>query len=89
MWKKYGRATQNTDDNRIRRMRIECWMTGCRHTQDYVMRIAFPWQKWLRERIPLLRHTYTVSLALINVPQGLQDARVLRWVRPGDSGGHL
>jgi hypothetical protein len=65
------------------------WQAVDTHTQDYVMRTAFPRQKWLRERTPLLRHTYTVSLALINIPQGLQDAKVLRWVRPGDSGGHL
>jgi hypothetical protein len=48
---KYGRATQATDDNIIRRMRFACWITKATDTQsEYVILIAFPRQQWLRER---------------------------------------
>ena len=37
MWKKYGRARQETDDNIIQRMRFACWIIKIRiqtHTQN-------------------------------------------------------
>jgi len=53
---KYDRAGQATDDNIIRHMRIACWITKAtdRHS-EYVLHIAFPRQKWLRERNSVLR----------------------------------
>jgi hypothetical protein len=53
---KYGTARQATDDNIIRRMRFACWITKATETHsDYVTLIAFPRQRWLRERASLLR----------------------------------
>jgi hypothetical protein len=63
---KYGTARQATDDNIIRRMRIACRITKATDTHsEYVIRIAFPWQQWLRERASVLRHTYTVRLVFL------------------------
>ena len=39
------------------------WITKATDTHsEYVIRIAFARQKWLRERASRLRHTYTVCL---------------------------
>jgi hypothetical protein len=57
----YDRARHTTDDNIIRRMSIACWIpkvtkvTGTR--SEYVIRIAFLRQQWLRERASILRYT--------------------------------
>jgi hypothetical protein len=60
---KYGTAGQATDNNIIRRMRFACWITKATDTySEYVIIITFPRQQWLRERAPILRHTYIVSL---------------------------
>ena len=42
MWEEYGRATETTDDNIIRRMRFECWIIKAtdRHL-EYVILLAF------------------------------------------------
>jgi hypothetical protein len=56
---KYGRARQATDDNITRFMCIACWITKATNTHsEYVIIIAFPRQKWLRERASVLRYTY-------------------------------
>jgi hypothetical protein len=48
---KYGTTGQATDDNVMRRMRCACWITKARDAHsEYVILIAFPLQKWLRER---------------------------------------
>ena len=44
------------------RMRIACWITNAIHTHkhthsEYVILIAFPLQKWLKERASMLRCT--------------------------------
>jgi hypothetical protein len=55
---KYGTARQATDDNIVRRMRFACWITKATDTpSEYVIRIAFPRQEWLRERASILRYT--------------------------------
>jgi len=42
MWKKYGRVRQATDDNTIRRMRFECWITKAADTfSEYVYLLLF------------------------------------------------
>jgi hypothetical protein len=47
---KYGTARQTTD-NAIRRMRIACCIIKATDTHlEYVILIAFPRQRWLRER---------------------------------------
>jgi hypothetical protein len=51
VWKKYGRARRDTGNNIIQRMRFVCWITKA----EYVLLIAFPRQKWLRERASMLR----------------------------------
>ena len=35
MWKNCGRVGQTTDDNKIRHMRIACWITKAAHTQTH------------------------------------------------------
>jgi hypothetical protein len=63
---KYGRARQVTDDNIIRRMRFACWITEATDTHsEYVIRIVFPRQQWLRERASIL-HLYVHCLSCIN-----------------------
>jgi hypothetical protein len=53
---KYGRAKQVRDDNVIRLMRFACWITKVTVTHpEYVILIACPRQKWLRERALILR----------------------------------
>ena len=67
-------------------MGLACWITKATNTRsEYVIRIAFPRQQWLRERTSMLRSTYTPSLvnyytwslslcdgSLLNlVPQGI------------------
>jgi hypothetical protein len=53
---KYGTARQATDDNKIRRMRFACSITKATDTHsEYVILIAFPRQKWLRERASIVR----------------------------------
>jgi hypothetical protein len=60
---KYGAARQATDDNIIRRMRLECWITTATNTHsEYGILIAFPRQQWLRERASMLHYTYIVHL---------------------------
>ena len=54
---KYCAAKQATGDNIIRRMGIACWITKATEKHaEYVVHIAFPWQKWLCERNSVLRY---------------------------------
>jgi len=41
---------------------------------EYVIRIAFPLQKWLQESVPLLRYTYTACLVIFRLA-GLTSQR--------------
>jgi hypothetical protein len=55
---KYGSTGQATDGNIIRRMRFACWISKATDTRsEYVIHIAFPRQRWLRERVSMLRYT--------------------------------
>ena len=56
---KYGTAGRPaTDDNVIRRMRLERWTTKATEIlSEYVIVIAFPRQQWLCERVSIL-HLY-------------------------------
>jgi hypothetical protein len=48
---------RHTDDNILLRMRCACWVTKATDTRsEYDILIAFPWQKWLRERASVLRY---------------------------------
>ena len=48
---KYGRSGQATNENKIRRMRIACWIPQATNTHpEYVILTAFPLQKLLHER---------------------------------------
>ena len=54
---KYDTTRLATDDNIIRRMRIACWITKDTNTHtEYVIFIGFPRQKWLHERVSMLRY---------------------------------
>jgi hypothetical protein len=62
----FGTARQATDDNIIRRMRFTCRITKATDTHsEYVILIAFPQQQWLRERVSMLRHTYSACLFIL------------------------
>ena len=52
------------DGNVIRRMRFTCRLTKARMQthSEYVIHIAFPRQKWLRERASMLHYTYFTCL---------------------------
>jgi hypothetical protein len=55
---KYGRAGQATDDNIIRGMRFDGWITMATKTpSEYITLIDFPLQKWLLERTSMLHYT--------------------------------
>jgi hypothetical protein len=58
---------QATDDNMIRRIRIEFWITKAadKHS-EYVMLIAFLRSQWLSERASMLRHTYIACLVVFD-----------------------
>jgi hypothetical protein len=63
---KYCRARQATDDNIIGRVPIVSWKTEATDTQsEYVILISFPRQQWLRERVSVLRYTYSACLVLV------------------------
>jgi hypothetical protein len=60
---KYDRAGQATDDNITRRMRVAYWITKATNIHsEFVIFLAFPRQKWLRERPSMLRlHVHCLS----------------------------
>jgi hypothetical protein len=60
---KYDRVRQAAGDNIIQRMRFACWITKVTGTHsEYEILIAFPRQKWLRERALVLRlHVHFLS----------------------------
>ena len=53
---KYCRTGQDTDNNKIWRMRNALWITKATNTHtEYVTLIVFPLQQWLHERNSTLR----------------------------------
>ena len=51
-------------DSILRYMQIACWIPKATDTHsEYVIRIAFPLQQWLRERASVVGCTYIVSLS--------------------------
>ena len=62
----YDKARQATDDTIIQRVRFTCWITKATDTQsEYLVDIAFPWQKWVREGATVLRYTYIACLVCL------------------------
>jgi hypothetical protein len=58
----YCGATDATDDNIIRRMRIAYWLTKATERRlEYVILIVFPWQQQFLEHTSVLRYTYIAS----------------------------
>ena len=56
---KYGKARQSTNDNIMRCMRCLCWTSTATDTRSgYVILIAFPRQKQIREGAYMLCYTY-------------------------------
>jgi hypothetical protein len=55
--KKFG-VPYDTNDNIIRRMHFECWISKATHTHKH----TFPLQKCFRERVSMLLYTYIVPL---------------------------
>jgi len=50
----------------MRRMRFVCPITKNTDARsEYVILAAFPRQRWLRERAPLLRYTYITCLGAV------------------------
>ena len=63
---KYGTARQATDDNIIRRMCFECWVTEASVTHsECVILLAFARQQRLSERASLLRYTYIACIVYL------------------------
>jgi hypothetical protein len=63
--KKYGATRQATDDTKMRYMRFACWVNKASDKRsDYAILIAIPRQQRLRERVSMLRYTYTASFDL-------------------------
>jgi len=63
--KKYGKARQATDDNIIRRMPVEGWITKATNTYaENVIVIAFPQQQWSCDRASVSRFTYIACVVL-------------------------
>jgi len=51
-----GSDRRATNENIIWRMRFACWITKATYTHaQYIIRIAFPRQQWLRECALMLR----------------------------------
>jgi hypothetical protein len=66
-WKKCCIAGEATDDNKTRRFLFACWIIKATDTHSgYVILVAFPRQKLLRERATLLRCTYISSCLMLN-----------------------
>jgi len=58
-FRKYGRSRQATDDDIVLRMRFACRINKTTDTHsEFVIPVAFPQQKWLRERPSVSRNTY-------------------------------
>ena len=49
----------------IWRVGIACWITRLHRHLEYVIPIAFPLQRWLHERISMLRCTYITCIVFI------------------------
>jgi hypothetical protein len=50
---------------KILRMRFARWISKATHTQILIL-VAFPRQKWIRERASILRFTYIASLLIFD-----------------------
>jgi hypothetical protein len=62
---KYGRAIEATDGNITGRIHFACCKTKVTNTHlEYAMPIAFPPQKWLRERASILRYADVACFVL-------------------------
>ena len=49
-------------------MRCPCWVTKAADTHsEYIILIAFPLQRWLRERARNLRYTYIACLVILHL----------------------
>ena len=58
-----GRAGDATDDDKIRRIGIACWITKVTNTHsEYETLIALPREQYLRESSSILRYTYVCLL---------------------------
>ena len=66
LWDNEGKKWQNQTGHRrqlTRRVRFACWITKATDTHwCYEILIAFPRQKWLRERAPISRYTNIACL---------------------------
>jgi hypothetical protein len=78
---KYGTVGQATDVNIIRRMRLTCWITkGTDTHSEYVVRIVFPRQQWLRERALILRVYVPCLCCVLYGSQNKQRLLTYRYV---------
>jgi hypothetical protein len=74
---KYGRATQATDGNIIRRMRFACWITKATDTHsECVIFITFPLQQWLRQRASIVRYGALRVLLIYILGRYVREMRV-------------
>ena len=75
---KYDRSGQATDDDIMRRMRVECWIAKATNAHsEYVIPLGFLRQQWLRQRTSELRYTYIVCLVRVqNTRHCVQNLRI-------------
>jgi len=65
--KKYGIARQTTEYNMKRHVPFGWWITKATNTNsECIISIAFPLQKWLKERASVLRYTCIVCLIYVS-----------------------
>ena len=61
---------QATGEKKIWRIHTACWMTKATAAHsEYVVRIDFPRQQWLRERASLILYTYIDCLVTFTFPK--------------------
>jgi hypothetical protein len=73
---KYGRTTQATDGNIIRRLRFACWITKSTDTHsECVILTAFTLQQWLRQSASILRYSRPRVLLIYIFGRCLSETR--------------
>jgi hypothetical protein len=66
VYQKYSIARKATEDNKMRRMCLACWIAVATDTlSEYVTFIAFPLQQWLGESASISRYMYNVYLVTL------------------------
>ena len=75
---KYSTAREATYHNITRRMPFACWVTKATRTQSLLVIHVFPRQRWLRERVSMLKNfTFLACLVFNSQPSYWQVTPVV------------